>query len=131
MTTRDSDPAPLAFEVVAYERGPDEERTVTITSVLRDDVAVRVNYEIRPPLADVTFGPYGEADDDAGNRYDDTGGVFGHDAAKNRTDGTLSFPLPVRAATQLKARIEWAFGDTWNGGTHEFRIELWHPPKAT
>src|SRR3954469_20299849 len=100
MTTPDWHPVPLAFEVVAYERGPDEERTLTITSVLRDDVALRVSYEIVPPLSDVHFGPWGEADDDAGNRYDDGGGVFGHHAAKNRTEGTLSFPLPAREATQ-------------------------------
>lgn len=124
MTTPDWHPVPLAFEVVAYERGADEERRLTITSVLRDDFALRVNYEIVPPLSDVLLGPWGEADDDAGNRYDDCGGAFGHDAAKNRTDGTLSFPLPAREATRLSARIEWVFGDTWNGGTHELRIEL-------
>jgi hypothetical protein len=131
MTTPDWHPVPLAFAVVAYERGPDEKRTPTITSVLRDDFALRVNYEIVPPLSDVHFGPWGEADDDVGNVYIDEGGVFGHDAAKNRTDGTLSFPLPAREATELSARIEWVYGDAWNGGTHELRIELRHPPRAT
>jgi hypothetical protein len=130
MTTPDWHPVPLAFEVVASERGSDDERTVTITSVLRDDFAVRVNYEIAPALSGVRFGPWGEATDDAGNRYDDGGGVFGQAAAKNCTDGTLSFPVPAREATQLTARIEWIFGETWNGGTHELRIELVRPPGA-
>jgi hypothetical protein len=123
-------PVALAFEVVAHERGPDEERTLTITSVLRDDFAVRVNYEIVPPLSDVHFGPWGEADGDTGNRYDDGGGVFGHDPGEDRTDGTLSFPLPPREATQLNARVEWVYGDTWYGGTHELRIELRHAASA-
>jgi hypothetical protein len=124
MTTPHWHPAPLAFEVVAYKRGPDEEHTLTITSVLRDDFALRVNYEIVPSLGDVHLGPWGGADDDAGNRYEDSGGVFGRDPARDRTEGTVSFPLPAREATQLNVRIEWVFGDTWNGGTHGLRIQL-------
>ena len=131
MTTPEWHPRPPTFKVIAYEQGPDAGRALAITSVVRDDFAVRVNYEIVPPLVDVHFGPMGEATDDVGNGYDDGGGVFGHDAARNRTDGTLSFPLPPREATQLNARIEWLFGDAWNGGTHELRIDLRQSPTVT
>ena len=77
MTTAEWHPVSLAFKVITYERGPDPERALTVTSVVRDDFAVRVNYEIAPALIDAHFGPMGEASDDVGNRYDDCGGVFG------------------------------------------------------
>jgi hypothetical protein len=124
MTMSDWHPAPLAFEVVRYEPGPDTERSVRITSVLRDDHAIRVNYEVRPALIDTQFGPYGDAVDNLGNWYEDGGGAHGLDEARNRTDGTVSWPLPAAEATQLFVRVEWQYGDTWDGGVHELRINL-------
>jgi hypothetical protein len=126
MTTPESDPVRLDFEVTEYERRPGDGRTLTITSVLRDGHAIRINYEIAPPLTGARFGPWGEAEDDLANRYNDSGGAFGPDDRRNRTDGVLSLPLPVEAARELLVRIEWVFGDAWDGGAQQLRIDLAH-----
>jgi hypothetical protein len=130
MTTPGWHPVRLVFEVTGYERRPGDGRTLTITSVLRDGHAIRINYEIAPPLTGARFGPWGEAEDDLGNRYDDSGGAFGPERT-NRTDGVLSMPLPVEAARKLLVRIEWVFGDAWDGGAQQLRIFLAHTPEVS
>jgi hypothetical protein len=128
MTMSDWHPVPLSFEVSAYVPGPDGSRTLTITSVLRDDHAIRVNYEIVPHLVNPEFGPWGDAEDDLGNQYEDSGGAYGFDDRRNRTNGTLSCPRPDPSANLLTVRIEWVYGDTWAGGEHELRVDLANAP---
>jgi hypothetical protein len=124
---------PLAYEVIRYDRGPDDQRELTITSVIRDDHAIRINYEIVPPLVDPRFGPWAEAEDDLGNHYDDVGGAYGHDPRRDRTNGDLSMPLPANAAKQLTVRVVWTWDSGgsrgWDGGTHQLRIQLARPPE--
>ncbi len=126
MTSPDWHPLLLTFEVVKRPRKAAGEYELAITSVQRDDYAIRVNYEVRPPLPEQHFfGPRGEATDDRGNEYEDAGGAFGPREDPPRTEGVLSFPLPPPAATQLLTRIEWdSFGAAWEGQAHELRVTL-------
>ena len=124
MTTADWHPEALEFEVVEFEPGPDEAHSLRLTSVIRDDYAIRVNYEIVPPPEGLRFGPFGEAEDDLGNSYDDSGGAYGRDPDRNRINGDLSFPLPAPEAKELVVRIEWEWLETWEGGKHTLRLRL-------
>jgi hypothetical protein len=114
---------PLAFEVTADDGERSYEHVLTITSVQRDDYAIRVNYEIAPPIVGGQFGPGGEAKDDVGNEYEDSGGVVG--PTGNYMDGTLSFPLPAAEATELRALIEWRdLDDAWEVRPVDVRVIL-------
>jgi hypothetical protein len=97
---------PLSFEVVAT---PDlvPGHKLSVTDVGFDDVAVRIEYQIVPPLPRgiLGFSWFGTARDDLGNRYDDVGGAFGPSADGERTEGTLSLPLPVPHASVLYVRL--------------------------
>lgn len=116
---------PLSFEIAEDSAGPIEGRRLTITSVVRDDYGVRINYEIVPPLPKPLHGPGGVAEDDLGNRYEDLGGAIGHDPVRSRTDGVLTMPLPPPGASALRVRFGWSQGPaTWQRKTHAVRILL-------
>jgi hypothetical protein len=126
----------LSFEVTETRCGPSA-KTVTITSVDRDDYGISVNYEILPPLDCGSQGPRGEAKDDLGNDYHDLGGHLGLLATRGgstdithgdnvRARGGLTMPLPPLAATMLRIRITWdaSRSSIWEGPAHEVRVSL-------
>ena len=125
----------LSFEVTETRGGPSA-KTVTITSVERDDLGIRVNYEIVPPVDLDSHGPRGEAKDDLGNDYHGLGAHFGLTAGGESTDityganvrarGGLTMPLPPPAATMLRIRITWdaSRSSIWEGPAHEVRVSL-------
>jgi hypothetical protein len=127
---RDSHPVALSFEVSETSGGSSATNGVTITSVERDRFAIRVTYDIVPPLDSGSHGPRGEAKDDLGNDYDDLGGAFGLASggrtAGVRTAGVLTLPLPPPAATVLRIRIAWepSVSSIWDGPAHEVRVSL-------
>ncbi|MEA2495267.1 MAG: hypothetical protein QOJ29_3178 [Thermoleophilaceae bacterium] len=125
MTMPDWHPVALAFEVTEDRGAPVDGHNLSITSVVRDDYGIRVNYEIVPPLVSAVFGPGGVAADDLGNRYEDAGGTFGLDPDRGRTDGALTMPLPAFGASRLVVRFRWDELDSlWEGRAHELRIAL-------
>jgi hypothetical protein len=129
MTAPDWTPIPLTFEVTEDDGGPPGEHAVTITSVNRDQHGIRVRYEIVPPLAASGVGPWGKAQDDLGNRYDDRGGAHGLDRERNVTDGVLTLVSPVRNAGRLLVRIAWDdLDDIWTSPAYELRIDLSDSP---
>ena len=128
MTTPEGHPIPLTFEVTD-DGGPLGERAVTITSVKRDQDGIRVDYQIVPPLTGSVVGPWGEAQDDLGNRYDDRGGAYGLDPERNVTAGVLTLVSPVPNASGLVVRIAWDdLDDIWSSRAYELRIDLADSP---
>jgi hypothetical protein len=125
----------LSFEVAETRGGPSA-MIVTITSVERDDLGIRVSYEIVPPADLDSHRPRGEAEDDLGNHYHSLGAHFGLTAGGESTDvtdgvnvrarGGLTMPLPPRAATVLRIRITWdaSRSSIWEGPAHEVRVSL-------
>jgi hypothetical protein len=103
----------LAFEVTANRGGPIDGQALTITSVVRDEHGIRINYELDPALPDgivgiAGAGPQGVAEDDLGNRSDDWGGAFGrHPDRPDRTDGVLTMRIPTAPASLLRVHIAW------------------------
>lgn len=136
MSQPKSPPVALSFEVTEARGGPSAANRVTITSVERDDLGIRVNYEIVPALAPGSRGPRGEAKDDLGHDYHSLGGHFGLIAeggsadiiygAKARARGGLTMPLPCAEATVLRIRITWAASrfSIWDAPAHEVRVWL-------
>lgn len=86
--------------------GPSAADGVTITSVERDDLGIRVTYDSVAPVGFGTRSPRAEAKDDLGNHYNGLGGHFG--LARGGWRGGLTMPLPPAAATMLRIRITWA-----------------------
>jgi hypothetical protein len=102
---------PLAFEVVA---APDlfPGHTLSFTEVGFDDVGVRIEYAIEPAVTmrEPGIGWLGYARDDLGNEYADVGGAYGRAGFGERTEGTLTLPLPAGDARTLRVRI-WPGSD--------------------
>ena len=124
----EDEPQPLSFVVVAT---PDlvPGHKLSVTEVGLDVVAVRVEYEIVPPLARgiLGFSWFGEARDDLGNRYEDVGSAFGPSADGERTEGTLSLPLPVPEASVLYVRLlpgNDSAAPRSEGPAYELRVSL-------
>lgn len=124
----EEEPQPLSFEVVA---APDlvPGHRLSVTDVGFDDVAVRIEYDIVPPLARgiLGFSWFGEARDDLGNVYEDVGGAFGPSADGERTEGTLSLPLPVPEASVLYVRLlagDDPAAQRSEGPAYELRVSL-------
>jgi hypothetical protein len=69
-------PIALSFEVTETRGGPSAANGVTITSVARDDLGIRVNYDSVSPLDFGSDGPRGEAKDDLGNDLRQSRQVF-------------------------------------------------------
>ena len=123
MSQPEMPPIALRFEVTENGGGPSAPNGVTITSVERDDLGIRVNYDSVAPL-DRSDGPRGEAMDDLGNDYDNLGSHFGR--ARDRWHGGFRMPLPPPAATTLRIRIAWdaSRSSTWERPAHEVRASL-------
>jgi hypothetical protein len=119
-----SRPVALSFEVTGTPGGPSAAHGVTITSVERDDLGIRVTYDSVPPDRFGTHGPRGEAKDDLGNDYNGLGGHFG--LARGAWRGGLTMPLPPAAATMLRIRIAWdaPCSSIWERSAHEVRVSL-------
>jgi hypothetical protein len=120
----ESHPIALSFEVADTAGPSPPSHGVTITSVVRDQLGIRVNYESVPPPTSRPHGPQAAARDDLGNAYDKLGGHFGH--AHDGWRGGFTLPLPPPAATTLRIRITW---DTpglliWDRPAHEVRVSL-------
>jgi hypothetical protein len=125
MTTPDAHPGSLAFEVTQDDGGSPGGHAVTITSVRRDEDGIRIEYEVAPPLTGRLFGPWGEAQDDLGDRCDDRGGAHGIDRERNRTEGVLTIEAPASGASRLVVRIAWDdLDDIWASRAYELRIDL-------
>ena len=124
MSRPESHPVALTFEVTGAPGGPSAADSVTITSVERDDLGIRVTYDSVPPVGFGTRSPRGEAKDDLGNHYNGLGGHFG--LARGGWCGGLTVPPPPAAATMLRIRITWAAppSSIWGGPAHEVRISL-------
>ena len=123
MSRPETPPIALSFEVTETRGGPSAPDGVTITSVERDDLGIRVNYDSVAPL-DGSDGPRGEAKDDLGNDYDNLGSHFGR--ARDGWHGGFRMPLPPPAATTLRIRIAWdaSRSSTWGIPAHEVRVSL-------
>ena len=81
-------------------------RSLLVRDVGVDEYAVRVRYEIRPPILDrptpidSTWLLHGT--DDLGNQYESAGGAFGLSADGTFTEGVHSLlPLPAPDASHL------------------------------
>jgi hypothetical protein len=81
-------------------------RSLLIKDVVVDDHAIRVRYEVRPPIferptsVDSTWLVYGA--DDLGNEYESAGGAFGLSTEGTFTEGVHSLtPLPAAGASHL------------------------------
>jgi hypothetical protein len=124
MSRPDSHPVALSFEVTGTPGGPSAADSVTITSVERDDLRIRVTYDSVPPVRFGGRSPRGEAKDDLGNDYKGLGGHFG--LARGGWRGGLTMPLPPAAATMLRIRIAWDAppASIWEGPAHEVRVSL-------
>jgi hypothetical protein len=124
MSRPETPPIALSFEVTETRGGPSAANGVTITSVERDDLGIRVNYDSVSPLDFGSDGPRGEAKDDLGNDYDNLGSHFGH--ARDGWHGGFRMPLPPPAATTLRIRIAWdaSRSSIWEGPAHEVRVSL-------
>jgi hypothetical protein len=124
MSRPETPPIALTFAVTETRGGPSAANGVTITSVERDDLGIRVNYDSVSPLDSGSHGPRGEAKDDLGNVYDDLGSHFG--LARDGWHGGLTMPLPPPAATTLRIRITWdtSLSSIWEGPAHEVRVSL-------
>jgi hypothetical protein len=126
MSRPESHPVALSFEVTGTPGGPSAANGVTITSVERDDLGIRVTYDSVPPVGFDSHRPRGEAKDDLGNDYNGLGGHFG--LARGGWRGGLTMPLPPAAATMLRIRIAWDAprSSIWEGPAHEVRVSLAH-----
>jgi len=124
MSRPESHPVALRFEVTGAPGGPSATNGVTITSVERHDLGIRVTYDSVPPVGFDTRSPRGEAKDDLGNDYKALGGHFG--LARDGWRGGLTIPLPPAAATILRIRITWDAppSSIWEGPAHEVRVSL-------
>jgi hypothetical protein len=124
MSRPESRPVALSFEVTGTPSGPSAADSVTITSVQRDDLGIRVTYARVPPVGFGTRSPRCEAKDDLGNDYNGLGGHFG--LARGGWRGKLTMPLPSAAATMLRIRITWDAppSSIWEGPAHEVRVSL-------
>ena len=81
-------------------------RSVLVKDVGVDGYAIRVRYEIRPPIlerptpVDSTWLLH--ATDDLGNEYESAGGAFGISAQGTFTEGVHSLqPVPAAGASHL------------------------------
>jgi len=124
MSRPEMPPIALTFAVTETRGGPSAANGITITSVERDDLGIRVNYDSVSPLDSASHGPRGEAKDDLGNVYDNLGSHFG--LARDGWHGGLTMPLPPPAATTLRIRITWdtSLSSIWEGPAHEVRVSL-------
>jgi hypothetical protein len=124
MPRPESQPVALSFEVTGTPGGPSAADSVTITSVERDNLGIRVTYDTVPPVGFGTRSPRGEAKDDLGNHYNGLGGHFA--LARGGWCGGLTMPLPPAAATMLRIRITWDAppSSIWEGPAHEVRVSL-------
>ncbi len=117
-------PTALRFEVTETCGGPPAANGVTVTSVERSDLGIRVNYDSVSPLDFGSRGPRGEAQDDLGNVYGRLGSHFG--VAQEGWRGGFTLPLPPRSATALRVRITWDTSrlSMSEGPAHEVRVSL-------
>jgi hypothetical protein len=117
----DYDQLPLSFEVLAAPE-PMPGHSLSFVEVAVDDYAVRIEYEIVPAVAVRVpgLGWSGCGRDDLGNEYEDVGGAYGQSADGERTEGTLSMPLPVPDAKVLDVRLQLDEG----GPVYELRVSL-------
>jgi hypothetical protein len=124
MSRPETPPIALSFEVTETRGGPSAPNGVTITSVERDDLGIRVNYDSVLPLDFGSAGPRGEAKDDLGNHYDNLGSHFGR--ARDGWHGGFRMPLPLSAAATLRIRIAWdaSRSSIWERPAHEVRVSL-------
>lgn len=107
----DSSPArQIKLDVVIRDLLP--ERTLRVTSVGMDEYALRVEYEITPPINPAGWEDaikegaaqyvwYLSGHDNLGNEYDDWGGAYGLSPDGQRTEGVRSLPLPAANASWL------------------------------
>jgi hypothetical protein len=113
---------PLDFVVEANRGGPIEGQRLSISSVICDQVGIRIRYELDPglPSGSAGFGPQGVGEDNLGTRYEDLGGAFGRPADRpDRTDGVITMPLPAAPAQLLRVHLGW------DPPTYEFPFQ--HP----
>jgi hypothetical protein len=124
MSRRETPSIALNLEVTETRGGPSAPNGVTITSVERDDLGIRVNYDIVAPLDLGSHGPRAEAKDDLGNDYDNLGSHFGR--ARDGWHGGFRMPLPPPAATTLRIRIacDASRPSIWERPAHEVRVSL-------
>ena len=124
MSGPETPPIALNFEITETRGGPSAPTGVTITSVERDDLGIRVNYDSVASLDFSSHGPRAEAKDDLGNDYDNLGSHFGR--ARDGWHGGFRMPLPPSAATTLRIRIAWdaSRASIWERPAHEVRVSL-------
>jgi hypothetical protein len=136
MSRPESHPTALSFQVTETRDGPATASGVTITSVERDDLGIRVNYDIARPPSFGSHRPHVETKDDFGNDYHTLGSYFGLTAGGGSTDitdqasararGGFTLSLPPPAATMLRIRITWdaSRSSIWERPAHEVRVSL-------
>jgi hypothetical protein len=124
MSRPESPPIALSFEVTETGGGPSAANRVAITSVVRDDSGIRVNFGGVAPVGFGSHGPRCEAKDDLGNDYDNLGSGFW--LALGDGHVRLTMPLPPPAATMLRIRITWdaSRSSIWERPAHEVRVSL-------
>jgi hypothetical protein len=85
---------------------------MSFTEVGVDEVGLRVEYAIAPPITmrEPGIGWLGYARDDLGNEYADLGGAYAPSAHGERTEGSLIMPHPVDEARTLRVRL-WPGSD--------------------
>ena len=117
----DYDQLPLSFEVLAAPE-PMPGHSLSFVEVAVAEHAVRIEYEIVPAVATRVpgLGWWGSARDDLGNEYEDVGGAYGPSADGERTEGTMSMPLPAPEAKALDVRLQ--LDD--DGPVYELRVSL-------
>ena len=98
---------PLAFEVAT---APDlfPGHALSFTEVGFDEVGIRIEYAIEPAVAmrSPGIGWVALARDDLGNEYEDVGGAYGPGRDGDRTEGVVTLPFPVEAASALRVRLQ-------------------------
>ena len=91
-----------------------------IQSLHIDEHAIRIEYDIKPPLSPTPrgnnkaalIGLWGSATDNLGNDYSSVGGAYGLSTDKQSTTGVLSFnPFPAIGATTLTSQLEIVAGE--------------------
>src|ERR1700735_382320 len=124
MPRHETPPIALSFETTETRGGPSEADGVTIPSVERDDLGIRVSYDSVSPLDFGSEGPRGEAKDDLGNHYENPGSHFGR--ARDGWHGGVTLPPPPPAAgTPLILIASGASRSSiWVGLAHEVLVTL-------
>lgn len=82
-------------------------RVLRVDALVIDTSSTLVEYTITPAVAHGVLTWVGEAQDDAGNQYDDAGGAFGPCADGNCTHGVLTLtPAVPSSARWLRVAVD-------------------------